>query len=65
MPSTFGLVVLGLGLVAVVVGLVLWGLQATRRTGSPQVRGSHPDAPVDENTGAALNVRAADRNNLT
>jgi hypothetical protein len=64
MPSTFGIIVLGLALVAVIAGLVIWALQNSRRTGSTQPRGSHPDAPVDENTAAALNQRAADRNGL-
>jgi hypothetical protein len=50
MPSTFGIIVLGLALVAVVAGLVMWALQNSRRTSSASPRGSHPDAPVDENT---------------
>ncbi len=64
MPSTFGIIVLGLALVAVVAGLVMWALQNSRRTSSASPRGSHPDAPVDENTAVSLNQRAADRNGL-
>jgi hypothetical protein len=52
--------------VGAIAGLVIWGRQvASRIRSSSQPRGSHPDAPVDENTAAALNARAADRNNLS
>jgi len=55
---------MGLMLVGAVAGLVIWGLQITRRVASKRARGSHPDAPFDENTAAATNVRSADRNDL-
>ena len=64
MPTTFGIVAMGLMLVGAVAGLVIWGLQITRRAASKRARGSHPDAPFDENTAAAMNVRSADRNDL-
>ena len=63
-PTTFGIVAMGLMLVGAVAGLVIWGLQITRRVASKRARGSHPDAPFDENTAAATNVRSADRNDL-
>ena len=64
MPTTFGIVAMGLMLVGAVVGLVIWGVQITRRTASKRARTAHPDAPFDENTAAAMNVRSADRNDL-
>ena len=63
-PTTFGIVAMGLMLVGAVAGLVIWGLQITRRASSKRARGSQPGAPFDENTAAAMNVRSADRNDL-
>jgi hypothetical protein len=51
--------------VGAIAGLVIWGRQAASRMRSSQRRKPHPDAPVDENTAAALNARSADRNNLS
>ena len=65
MPTTFGVIAMVLVLVGAIAGLVIWGRQVASRIRSSQPRGSHPDAPVDENTAAALNARAADRNNLS
>ena len=64
MPTTFGIVALGLMVVGTIVGLVIWARQITRRTASKRARSSHPDAAFDENTAAAQNVRSADRNGL-
>ncbi len=65
LPTTFGVIAMVLVVVGAIAGLVIWGRQVASRIGSPQRRGSHPDAPVDENTAAALNARSADRNNLS
>jgi hypothetical protein len=63
-PTPFGVVVLVLMVVGTIAGLVIWGFQISSRSASRRARRSHPDAPVDENTAAAMNVRSADRNGL-
>ena len=63
-PTTFGIVAMGLMVVGAIAGLVIGGLQITRRASSKRARGSLPGAPFDENTAAAQNNRSADRNDL-
>ena len=41
-PTTFGIVAMGLMLVGTIAGLVIWGLQITRRMASKRARGSTP-----------------------
>lgn len=46
MPTPFAMVVLGLTVVGVIVGLVLWARATQRRTHAPDRRAStHPEAP--------------------
>ena len=62
MPTVFGMVVLGLLVVGAVVGLVLWGRNATRdRKRDQQQRRSGPEVPYDENRAAAEQARTVDR----
>ena len=65
MPTPFAVVVLGLLVVAAVVGLALWARRTSRRGGTAARGASAPgtgrEAPWDENTAAAQHTRQADR----
>ena len=60
MPTVFGMVMLGVLLVGLVVGLVLWVRQVQRRR-HPERRGVGPEAPYDGNRAAAEQTRTTDR----
>jgi hypothetical protein len=62
MPTTFGVILMGLLLVGMVVGLVLWVRDASRRRGSTSTGAGDGSAPFDENRAAAEQTRTVDRN---
>jgi uncharacterized membrane protein len=61
MPTVFGMVMLGVLLVGIVVGVVLWVRQVQRRR-HPERRAIGHEAPYDENRAAAEQTRTGDRN---
>ncbi len=61
MPTVFGMIVLGLLVVGTVVGLVLWGRNATRDRKRYQQHRSGPEVGYDENRTAAEQTRTVDR----
>ena len=62
MPTVFGMVVLGLLVVGTLVGLVLWGRNATRERRRIASIRSGAEVPYDENRAAAEQTRTVDRN---
>ena len=64
MPTVFGMVMLGVLLVGLVVGLVLWVRQVQRRRHPERRavgRAVGSEAPYDENRAAAEQARTTDR----
>ena len=61
MPTTFGIVLMGVLVVGMVVGLVLWVRDVSRRRHTAS-RSSEGAVPYDENRAAAEQSRTVDRN---
>jgi hypothetical protein len=59
-PTTFGIIMLGVLVVGVVVAVVLWVRQVQHRR-HPERRAVGPEAPYDENRAAAEQTRTTDR----
>jgi len=62
MPTTFGIVLMGVLVVGMVVGLVLWVRDVSRRRSHMAPRSSERAVPYDENRAAAEQSRTVDRN---